>query len=398
MRDMIVKATMLMEACPQVPMGQGCRSLRASSRCLQSARLPSSSSSLSSSFKNVGRRYISRPPSCSATSETKNVSVAKRRKLGKSDLETSEMGIGAWSWGDRSGYWQGWTKEGSLEAYKAALSYGMTHIDTAEVYGNGLSEEFVGEFMRMTGTADQVEIATKFAPLPWRQTPGSLVSACEASLRRLGIAKMGLYMQHWPGFLFNTFSNDAYLEGLLMVWEKGMAEAIGVSNFNAERVKNAARKFEARGTCLASNQVQYSLLYRAPENNGVLEACQEYGTTLVAYSPLCQGLLSGRYSKENPPSGPRRFIFTNERYSSVFTLLDLMKKIGEENGGKTSAQVALNWTLCKDVLPIPGARNAKQVDELAGALGWRMSDGEVEELDRLSAKLPSSLGAPFEKW
>lgn len=336
--------------------------------------------------------------SVSKTFDSTEKVKAARVKLGKSSLETSEMGIGAWSWGDRSGYWQGWTREDSLEAFKTALSYGLTHVDTAEVYGYGLSEEFVGEFIRMTNNADRVEVATKFAPLPWRQTPSSLVSACEASLRRLGLPKLGLYMQHWPGFFLNTFANDAYLEGLVTVWEKGLAEAVGVSNFNAERVRKAARMFESRGTCLASNQVQYSLLYRAPESNGVMEACKENGTTLIAYSPLCQGLLTGRYSKDNPPTGPRRFIFTDKRYSSVSILLDLMNTIGQEHGDKTCSQVALNWTLCKGALPIPGAKNSRQVEELAGALGWRLNDGELAELDKISSQIPLSVGAPFENW
>ena len=306
------------------------------------------------------------------------------------------MGIGAWSWGDRSGYWAGWTKEGSKEAYTASLKYGLDFIDTAEVYGFGQSEEFLGEFMKQTNTTPVV--ATKFAPLPWRQTPDSLVDACKASLQRLGINKMGLYIQHWPGFFLNAFANDAYLEGLARSAEQNLTTAVGVSNFNATRVANAARVLQGRGTCLSSNQVQYSLLYREPEKNGVWEACQEHGVTLVAYSPICQGLLSGKYSKNNPPQGPRRAFFTDSRFSEIETLLSLMKAVGKEHGDKTSTQVALNWVLCKGGLPIPGAKSGGQVEELAGAVGWRLSDGEVAELDAISSRLPSSSGAPFEKW
>lgn len=322
---------------------------------------------------------------------------AGRVKLGKSQLEVSEMGVGAWSWGDRSNYWVGWTVEGSRAAYNAALDAGITFVDTAEVYGFGRSEELVGEFMKARPDATP-EIATKFAPLPWRQTPGSVVGACEASLRRLGLPKMQLYIQHWPGFFLNAFSNDAFLEGFAQVHDKGLAEAIGVSNFNADRVRRASKFLESRGTCLSSNQVQYSLLYREPERTGVLEACNDAGATLVAYSPICQGLLSGKYSKDNPPQGPRRAFFTETRFEQVSVLLDLMKKIGAEHGGKTCTQVALNWTLCKGMLPIPGAKSAEQVAEIAGALGWRLSDGEVAELDAVSGRIPSSTGAPFEKW
>lgn len=306
--------------------------------------------------------------------------------------------MGAWSWGDRSGYW-GWKAEDVPEnkrAYEAAIKYGLDFIDTAEVYGFGESERLLGQFIKQTGTSPQ--IATKFAPLPWKQTPESLVQACRASLQRLDQKKVALYMQHWPGFFLNAFSNDAHLEGLAQCYEQGLCEAVGVSNFNAKRVRNAAKFLENRGTCLASNQVQYSLLYREPElKNGVMEACKESGTTLVAYSPICQGMLSGKYSAENPPTGPRKAFFTDSRFRDVAVLLDLLRKMSAEKN-VTPAQIALNWTLCKGALPIPGAKTAKQVEELAGALGWRLTDGEVAELDSISKRIPSSSGAPFENW
>jgi aryl-alcohol dehydrogenase-like predicted oxidoreductase len=331
----------------------------------------------------------------SASSQNPQTKAA-RRELGKSGLSVAEMGLGAWSWGDRSGYWAGWTKDGARTAYDAAIATGLDFIDTAEVYGFGQSEEFIGEFMRDSKTSPT--IATKFAPLPWKQTPASLVAACRASLNRLGVSNVGLYMQHWPGFFLNAFANDAYLEGLAQCKEQGLCEAVGVSNFNAARVNKAAKFLENRGHCLASNQVQYSLLYREPEKTGVMEACKENGTTLVAYSPICQGLLSGKYSRSNPPTGPRRAFFTDARFSEIEVLLDLMKKIGAEQGGKTPSQVALRWTLGKGALPIPGAKTAAQVEDLAGALGWKLSEGEMTELDKSSSRIPSSSGAPFEKW
>lgn len=322
-----------------------------------------------------------------------------RTELGKSGLQVSSLGVGAWSWGDRSRYWQSnIDKPSNLTAYKALVASGIDFLDTAEVYGFGLSEEFVGEFMKETQTANQMVIGTKFAPLPWRQTPGSLVGACKKSLNRLGLQKTGLYIQHWPGFFLNAFSNDAHLEGLAQVAEQGLAQAVGVSNFKPERVRKAAAYLESRGTCLSSNQVQYSLLYRKPETNGVMEACRETGATLVAYSPMCQGLLTGKYSKDNKPSGPRARLFTEDRYRSVQVLLDCMRAVADDQGGKTLGQVAINWTMCKGAVPIPGAKNAKQVEEAAGALGWRLTDAQVAELDAVSGKVPPSTGAPFEAW
>ncbi|PSC75376.1 Aldo keto reductase [Micractinium conductrix] len=316
-----------------------------------------------------------------------------RVKVGESGLEVSAVGLGAWSWGDRSRYWQSEiNKPENLTAYQAMIESGIDFLDTAEVYGFGYSEEFIGEFMRQTGTKPQ--ICTKFAPLPWRQTPGSLVGACKKSLGRLGVDQVALYIQHWPGFFLNAFSNDAFLEGLAQVHEQGLAQAVGSSNFNADRVRKAAKFLKGRGTCLSSNQVQYSLLYRAPEQNGVLEACRENGVTLVAYSPLCQGLLTGKYSRINRPTGPRAQLFTDARYESVQVLLDCMRAISKESGGKTLGQIAINWTMCKGALPIPGAKRAEQVAEIAGAMGWRLSEGEVAELDRAAAQAPAPAGQP----
>ena len=344
------------------------------------------------------RRQLSRSISASAVDSASSPKAkAARRQLGKSGLEVAEMGLGVWSFADISGYWGKTPKEECRDAYNAALDLDLDFIDTAAVYGFGGSEKWIGDFYKERATPSTV-LATKFAPLPWLQTADSLVGACRSSLDRMGVEKVGLYMQHWPGFFLNAFANDAYLEGLAQCYELGLCDAVGVSNFNANRVRAASKKFEGRGTCLASNQVQYSLLYREPEKTGVFEACKENGVTLVSYSPICQGLLTGKYSKDNLPSGPRRAFFTESRFSEIEVLLDLMKKIGAENGGKTPSQVALNWVLCKNALPIPGAKSAMQVNELGGALGWRLSAGEVAELDAISGRIPSSSGAPFEKW
>ena len=169
-----------------------------------------------------------------------------------------------------------------------------------------------------------------------------------------------------------------------------------------------------------SSTVLYSLLYREPERNGVLEACREAGVTLVAYSPLAQGLLTGKYSGgAAKPAGPRGAVFTASKTASIEPLLGLMREIGTARGvrtraagvlvaaalmqivlqGKTPGQVALNWLLCKGTLPIPGVKNARQAKEVAGALGWRLTVEQVRALDVASDKLGNvAFGAPFEKW
>ncbi|KAK9839785.1 hypothetical protein WJX81_001547 [Elliptochloris bilobata] len=323
--------------------------------------------------------------------------------------EVSALGIGAWSWGDRTGYW-GWENQGRPDgygeeenraAYQALVDAGVTFLDTAEVYGFGKSEELVCDFIRRTPGSSVPFIATKFAPLPWRFTADTVEKALQASLRRLGQSSVGLYQIHWPGFPFiNNWATDTFVEGLATVQQAGLAKAVGVSNFRADRMRKAHSILEARGVPLASNQVQYSLTYRAPERNGVMAACRELGVTLIAYSPMAQGLLTGKYTPGGTKAaGPRSGLFSDERLAAVQPLLGLMRKVGSEHGGKTCAQVAINWTICKGALPIPGAKNAKQAAEAAGALGWRLTADEVAALDAASDRLGAdSMGAPFENW
>ncbi len=138
---------------------------------------------------------------------------------------------------------------------------------------------------------------------------------------------------------------------------------------------------------LASNQVEYSLINRKVEENGLLDLCKELGVTLIAYSPLGQGLLTGKYTPENPPSGIRGLRYRVDLLRKTGHLVRLMEDIGQEHGGKTPAQVALNWTICKGALPIPGAKNARQARENMEALGWRLTPSQVESLDQASREL-----------
>jgi pyridoxine 4-dehydrogenase len=137
---------------------------------------------------------------------------------------------------------------------------------------------------------------------------------------------------------------------------------------------------------LASNQVTYSLLNRNIEFDGLLARCKELGVRVIAYSPIEKGLLSGKYSTQNPPPGIR-----GQRYGNLLpkigTLLKRMTEIGQEHGGKSRVQVALNWCICKGTMPIPGAKNAEQAQENAGALGWKLTEEEVVILDEVSAQI-----------
>ncbi|KAB2600691.1 oxidoreductase [Pyrus ussuriensis x Pyrus communis] len=188
-----------------------------------------------------------------------------------------------------------------------------------------------------------------------------------------------------------------YLDGLGDAIELGLVKAVGVSNYSEKRLREAHTKLQKRGIPLASNQVNYSLIYRAPEENGVKSTCDELGITLIAYSPIAQGALTRKYTPENPPTGPRRQIYTPEFLSKLQSLLNRIKELGEKYS-KTNTHVVLNCLIAQDnVLPSPGAKNAEQAAEFAGALRWRLNSEEVAELRNLATEIKPVTGFPVEK-
>ncbi|KAJ6685103.1 hypothetical protein OIU79_015222 [Salix purpurea] len=188
--------------------------------------------------------------------------------------------------------------DGKMKAAKAAfdssVDCGITFFDTAEVYGSGLlfgainSETLLGRFIEDRKLKDpevEVAVATKYAALPWRLGRQSVLAVLKESLDRLGLSSVELYQLHWPGI----WGNEGYIDGLGDAVEQGLVKAVGVSNYSESRLRSAYEKLKKRGIPLASNQVNYSLIYRAPEENGVKAACDELGVTLIAYSPIAQG-------------------------------------------------------------------------------------------------------------
>jgi aryl-alcohol dehydrogenase-like predicted oxidoreductase len=159
--------------------------------------------------------------------------------------------------------------------------------------------------------------------------------------------------------------------------------AIGISNYNLSQTENAIRTLENFGLKLASTQVEYHLLDRTIEKNGLLSLCKQEGIRLIAYSPLAQGMLTGKYSPENPPAGIRRTRFHNQ-LQVISPLIAALRKLGDQHGGKTPAAVALNWTMQKGTLPIPGAKTMLQLVQNAGALGWKLNEDEMAQLDEVS--------------
>ncbi|MEM6256261.1 MAG: aldo/keto reductase [Cyanobacteria bacterium P01_D01_bin.156] len=306
--------------------------------------------------------------------------------LGPGGPSVSALGVGTWSWGD-SLFWQygkGYGVDDVAAAFKASLSAGITFFDTAEVYGLGKSEELLGEFLQQTDTP--VAVATKYFPLPWRFSAQAVADALTASLKRLKLPTVALYQVHWP-FDF-LMGQKALMNALADEVKQGRIQSVGVSNYSASQMHQAHSYLAERGIPLAVNQVQYSLLHRKIESNGVLSAAKDLGITVLAYSPLAQGLVTGKYTVDayQPPTGARRL---DPRFSKsglqkispvIATLHDLAKRYD-----KTPAQVALNWLISQGaVIPIPGAKNADQATQNAGALGWYLTSDDCEKLSEVS--------------
>jgi aryl-alcohol dehydrogenase-like predicted oxidoreductase len=176
------------------------------------------------------------------------------------------------------------------------------------------------------------------------------------------------------------------VEGLAETQQAGLTKAVGISNCNAQQMRRAQAVLARHGIPLASNQVEYSLLNRSAERSGLMETCRELGVTLVAYRPLGYGLLTGKYKPEDLPAVLHGRLVRPADLKRVSPLIELLGELARAHG-KTPAQVALNWIVCKGAVPIPGAKNPDQAAQNAGAMGWRLEAGEVQALDKEAAPL-----------
>ena len=301
--------------------------------------------------------------------------------LGPTDLLLRPLGVGTNTWKDEAGTTPDSTNP--ADAVEGALSAGVNLFDTAEIYNSGASERALG---RALAAGDgSAFVATKFAPLPWRLTSGSLHRALKASLDRLQRETVDLYQIHFP---FTLLRIPSLMNRLAEAVEAGRIRHAGVSNYSADQMRAAHGALARRGVPLVSNQVNYSLLNRQPEQNGVLDACRELDVTLIAYFPLASGVLTGKYrAGGQQPRGFRRFSSAFRHPERVEPLLQALDEIGQTHG-RSSAQVAINWLARQDnVLPIPGARHARQARENAGAIDFAISDAEAARLATLSEGL-----------
>ncbi len=306
-------------------------------------------------------------------------------------LADIEIGIGTSAWGSRLmwGFGQGYSTEDLREAFVATAQSGRVLLDTAEIYAGGKSEQFIGEFAAQLGQS--APIATKFFPFPWRWRQQSLISALRDSLRRLQMASVSLYQMHWPLPPVNV---ESWMKAMAQAAEIDLIEHVGVSNYNYDRTRQAFNALKGYGIPLAANQVKYNLLDRTIEQSGLLSLCKDLGIRVIAYSPLEQGLLTGKYSPSNVPPGPRGLMY-RQQLQTIQPLIDTLRNIGKgyaENGiVKTPAQVAINWCICMGTLPIPGAKNARQAKQNLGATGWRLSQEDVAVLNSVSNEVHMKL-------
>jgi aryl-alcohol dehydrogenase-like predicted oxidoreductase len=300
------------------------------------------------------------------------------RGLGKTDIHLSPIIMGTWQTG--KSMWTGIDDAQSEKAIRAAMDAGITTFDTAEVYGSGHSEKILGK--AIGSHRDKVTILSKVFSnhLKYDQ----VVSACNRSLKNLGTDYLDLYQIHWPAGSFGSkkVPPEETMKALTDLRDQGKIRAIGVSNFSLDQLK---------AICdigpVESLQPPYSLFWRHVEKE-TLSWCRKRGVTILAYSPMAQGLLTGKFGpdhqfeKGDHRSGNR--LFQADVYPQVQHALAALRPIAEKKG-ITMAQLALAWVIAKPgVCAIAGARNADQAIDNARAGTVTLNDAELDELDRIS--------------
>ncbi len=352
------------------------------------------------------------------TKSSMNPQVGRVAAGKNTNLTISQLGCGTWSWGNRL-LWDYDTSQDEeiYNAYRVIRNAGVTVFDTADSYGtlelNGRAEVLLGQFERRyqnelidaswtatssewwnigTGNSkrqnkdlNQQQVATKFAPYPWRITRGSIVQAAKGSLRRLEQEKLAIAQLHWSTSNYQPFQEGALWEGICDVYDAGLCDAVGVSNFGPQQLLKVANRIQQRNVPLAVAQVQYSLMTYGV-GQYMNEACDTAGCRLIAYSPLCLGLLTGKYNLDNlpRPGNPRRQLF-RELLPGAQELLKTLDAVAQEYE-KTPSQIAINWAICKGTVPIPGCRTILQAQSHVDAAStrFRLNSDAITELDRVA--------------
>jgi len=310
----------------------------------------------------------------------------KKRPLGKSGIEVSPIGLGCWQFSQGKGLvgkaWPGLPHETMDAIVRTALDGGIDWFDTADVYWGGKSEEaLAGALSRAKVDLGSVSIATKWWPA--LRSSASLTGTFPERQARLAPYPVDLHQIHQP-FSFSSAEKQALVLATLL--RARSVRAVGVSNFNARMMQRVARVLAEEGCVLASNQVHYNLLDRRIETNGTMEAAREAGISIIAYSPLAQGLLTGRFHADATAAGKvsvmrRSFSGIDGRgIEGSRALISLMGEIATRHECSI-AQVALAALLSfhgEMVLAIPGATKPRQAEEAALAMKLELGAAELE--------------------
>ncbi|NLT67087.1 MAG: aldo/keto reductase [Acidobacteria bacterium] len=313
-------------------------------------------------------------------------------RLGQTDMEVTPVGLGCWQFSAGRGlagkFWETLPQSSVDQVVATSLDGGINWFDTAEIYGNGASERALAVALVRAGKAPgDVVIATKWMPL--FRTAHSIKSTIRQRIEHLAPFPIDLHQVHNP-FSFSSVEDE--MKAMADLVSERKIRAVGVSNFGASRMQRAHAELVRRGLVLASNQVKYSLLDRRVESKGTIAAARELGVTIIAYSPLEQGLLTGKYHQDTAyvksRPGPRKWMarFRSAGLERSRPVIEELGRIAASHGA-TCGQVALAWLFQfnTNVVVIPGASRAEQARENCGALNLKLSARELQRLDELSA-------------
>jgi aryl-alcohol dehydrogenase-like predicted oxidoreductase len=309
--------------------------------------------------------------------------------LGETGMKITPVGLGVMQFAGNKGifrtFFNAMEQENMNRIVRVALERGVNWFDTAEMYGQGVSEKTLATALAAAGAADEdVIISTKWNPL--LRTARNIPHSIKDRMRHLDGYSIDLYLVHQP---ISFSSPEKEMDEMAALVRAGKIRSVGVSNFSAARMRRAHAALDKHGIPLAVNQVEYSLLNRAIEGNGILETARELGITIVAWAPLARGLLSGKFHQqpellERVPFGRRAFL---RRYVEKSRLLvETLIEIAAAHQ-VTPAQVALNWLISlhdKTVVVIPGASKVLHAEDAALAMQFSLSQDEIERLEILS--------------
>jgi aryl-alcohol dehydrogenase-like predicted oxidoreductase len=315
------------------------------------------------------------------------------RKLGNTDISISALGLGTWQFSNGGnfvgGYWDALPADRMRDIVAAAVDSGINWFDTAQMYGSGASERNLARALRAAGNKPgDVVIATKWWPV--LKTAENLRATIDERLACLEDFPIDLHQIHQP---LSISSVEKQIHVMADLLDAGKIRSVGISNFTAKAMCKADNVLRSRGHSLASNQVHYSLMARQIERNGTMQEARDRGITIIAWSPLEQGMLSGRFHRE-----PERIArlpwmrrgalwFQKSRITKSLKLIEVMERIALAHEASVT-QVALSWLIHSQgdtVVAIPGASSVEQVRQNAGALRLRLSDTERNEIDEASS-------------